>query len=519
MRSYKRLTLLLVFALTITLLCALCLIACNSTALSSLIPSQKATSFVCIDVNPSIELVLDQDDNVMSVSGANEDAKVLLFQEDGIVGAHVNVAIENIASLAVEYKYLNSDNCTVDVSVVSADEDKQSIVLQNAISHFEKGATKSDSSLTLKFESAVNLALSQELAKIKEQYPSQEAVQSLSVEDFRLIKRAVEADDSLSITNAVNAKKETLISKVQRMQSTAEAKYDELYSEQERKARLVYENAVNTLEGELYIAYFAGKTLDLSNATDMLENLAKTKSALSYATASAYLTSLQLYKAGYSQYYRNPDYHTLKSNFEDVANALGVEVNNLIDGVGASEQNGEIYFEQNSFNDFVNKLYRNATNETRIQIYNAFESAIDTVFVVAEVSDEEIGFSVQDVESTIKSMKDTFVDNLQSSPLGGVVNDIVESTIQECTPTVDYKNLKSIENAISFLSSIANVALENMALTSEDIAQIENAKASVQSSIENALTIYNSAKDAAQQNAIERLSAQKEKRKAVVASL
>lgn len=516
MRSYKRLTALLLFTLSITLLCAVCLIACNSASLSRLIPTQKATSFVCLDINPSIELVLDQDDVVMSVSGANEDAKVLLFQEDGIVGAHVNVAMENIASLAVEYKYLSNDNSTVDVSVVSTDADNQSRILKNVTSNFEKGATKSDDSLVLKFENAINLALSQELIEIKEQFSSQEGIESLTIEEYRLIKRAIEADDSLTPADALTAKKETLISKVQRMQSTAEAKYDELYSEQERKARLVYENAVNTLEGGLYIAYFAGKTLDLSNAGEIFENLSKTKSALAYATASAYLTSLQLYKAGYSQYYRNPNYHTSKTNLASVATSLGVEINSLIDEIGATEQKGEMYFEQNAFNDFVNKLYRNATTDAREQICTAFENAI---FSIVEVSDEEIGFSVQDVESTITAMKNTFVSEMENGSVGNIVNDIVESTIADCTPSVDYKDLESINNAISLLSAIADSALENMALTSEDVTQIEKAKASIQSSIETALDVYNKAKDTAQQNAISRLCEQKESRKTMLASL
>ncbi len=517
MRSYRKLTLLLIFALALTLLMAVCLIACNSTALSNL-TSQKATTFVCIDINPSIELVLDQDDTVMSVGGANNDAKVLLFQEDGIVGAHVNVAIENIASLAVEYKYISDDNHTIDISVVSADDSRQSQIFQSVTSHFEKGATTTDNTLSLQFENALNLALSQELQKIKEQFPSQEEVQTLSVADFRLIKRAIEADYSLSVTDAVLTKKENLIAKVQKMQSATESKYDVEYSEQIRGARLVYENAINAIDGGLYIAHFAKKTLDLANATSMFENLAKTKSALAYTTANAYLTALELYRAGYAQYYQNPDYSVSLLGAKSIADSLDVDVDWLIDSLDATTDKGFVRFEQRSFNDFMNKLYRNASQEERVNIESAFEKAVNNKFTVVTVSDENVGFSIKDVENTINAIKDDFMKELTAG-IGDVVEDIVNSVISDCTPSVDYSSATSIDNAISILSKIAQSALDNMALSDEDLSDIEDAKSAIQSTIENALQTYNTAKDTAQQNAISRLSEQKETRKSMLANL
>jgi hypothetical protein len=42
----------------------------------------KAESFVSIDVNPAISLVLDKDDKVLSVIAENEDAQVLVYEEN-----------------------------------------------------------------------------------------------------------------------------------------------------------------------------------------------------------------------------------------------------------------------------------------------------------------------------------------------------------------------------------------------------------------------------------------------------
>lgn len=102
------------------MLCAVILVACNSIYTSHPHTSepQRATSFVRIDVNPSVELVLDQNDVVMSAYGANRDGKVLLFEESGIVGAELDVALGNIASCAVRYGYVK-DDANVSVEVVS----------------------------------------------------------------------------------------------------------------------------------------------------------------------------------------------------------------------------------------------------------------------------------------------------------------------------------------------------------------------------------------------------------------
>ena len=122
MRKGKSVTISLAICLLITVFLAVSLCACNITTDSPQTPqAQKATSFVCIDVNPSIELVLDQNNVVMSATGANKDGKVLLFEENGIVDAELDVAVSNIASLALKYGYVE-DGSNVNVEVSSSTE-------------------------------------------------------------------------------------------------------------------------------------------------------------------------------------------------------------------------------------------------------------------------------------------------------------------------------------------------------------------------------------------------------------
>lgn len=76
----------------------------------------KAVSYVGIDVNPSVSLVLDKNDTVLSVLADNEDAQVLLYGEN-LVGMSADEAAKKIAELSVELGYLNENNRGVNITV------------------------------------------------------------------------------------------------------------------------------------------------------------------------------------------------------------------------------------------------------------------------------------------------------------------------------------------------------------------------------------------------------------------
>ena len=60
----------------------------------------EAQTFVSMDINPSVEFTLDKNNKVLSVHGANEDGQVLLYGEEGIVGADIEVATAKVLELA-----------------------------------------------------------------------------------------------------------------------------------------------------------------------------------------------------------------------------------------------------------------------------------------------------------------------------------------------------------------------------------------------------------------------------------
>lgn len=93
-------------------------------------PNQTANSIptarITIDVNPSIELVVDQNNLVLSVSGLNDDGKVVIFNEE-IKGLDLTKAIEKIIELETKLGYLVTTNVlhednTFTISIGTDDE-------------------------------------------------------------------------------------------------------------------------------------------------------------------------------------------------------------------------------------------------------------------------------------------------------------------------------------------------------------------------------------------------------------
>ncbi len=513
MKNAKRLTLLLVLCLTVTALCSVFFVACNSPD-NTKAAAPKATSYVGIDINPSIELVLDQYDCVMSVEGANEDAKVLLFQEDGIVGANVNVAIENISSLAVEYGYLTSDNRAVDVCVVSSSESKQEQVFATVASALEKGAKETNSALSVFVNNQVGLSLAKELEDLKSEFPDNESIQGLSVGAFRLIKSAMRENSDSSVESLSAKSTDELIFEVSRLQANSDLKYGDEYKDEIEKANLVYNSAVQTLEGGLYISHFATNTLgeyNKGNYQNALSSLEKTKNAIKYTVSNAHLLSLRFYKARFSQYFYNSSYTLSATDVATVSNALGVSEADFKNAVKAISDKNGFTVSKKDVTSYVDNLYRNSSGDAKVKIAAAYDLLQSDYLCTANEDVADKDFSIIDVKSSVDSVKSMLrgTELIILNPIGFNLDDVID----ECTPSVDYNSEASVNAAISALESKAEAAYDAMSLSDDDKEQIENAKAEIKTTLDNYLVAFNKAKDDAVKKATERISALKEERK------
>lgn len=91
-------------------------------------PQVKPKALVSVDVNPSIELVVDEDNKVISVTGKNDDGIMILYGEV-VIGKTLDEALELIISLENEAGFLLSGEVGVNKNniQISVNGDTQEI--------------------------------------------------------------------------------------------------------------------------------------------------------------------------------------------------------------------------------------------------------------------------------------------------------------------------------------------------------------------------------------------------------
>lgn len=102
--------------------------------------SQSATteviaSTVTIDINPSVELLLNEDDEIVEINPINEDAKALIENQEHFKGMNIDTAIRNLIQSAINQGYIMNDDNYILVNVVSENAEKKALVqekLENA---------------------------------------------------------------------------------------------------------------------------------------------------------------------------------------------------------------------------------------------------------------------------------------------------------------------------------------------------------------------------------------------------
>ena len=175
----------------------------------------KAVSYVGIDVNPSVSLVLDKNDTVLSVLADNEDAQVLLYGEN-LVGMSADEAAKKIAELSVELGYLNENNRGVNITVEGkADAEKLSSAVEGSFEAAAEG-------LDLRFTSEGTFSLNRELNAVKAEYSSDAAIQGLTVGKFKLIAEAQSVEGTLTFTAAADMDVSELLNLISQKAETIE---------------------------------------------------------------------------------------------------------------------------------------------------------------------------------------------------------------------------------------------------------------------------------------------------------
>lgn len=499
MRKRITQTICLALCLLTTVLSAVVLIACNSvyTNTPDTPEPQKATSFVCVDVNPSVELVLDQNNVVMSACGANTDGKALLFEEDGIVGADLDVAIGNVAALSVKYGYI-SDGANVSVEVTSTAENND--IFEKISAKFASAIKNANPSLTISISDSCDFVLQSELDALKSKNSDNLTIQNLDVATYRLVKRAQQ--NGVSVADSLSLPLDKLIAEANDFQSDLNQKFDDEYQLAINRAQYVFNNAKQTVENGVYARYFVQKLLDTATSNPFaIEVAGQALNAAKYAASSASKLSLEFYLACSDYFDQNPVYELTQEQLGNISCLLGTRAEDF--KTKYSTKNSTIRFTKTELDSFVNTVYRSDKN-ARADIQSAYGNTVKYLLQFAQEDETDLSVAKEATKSVATYIKSALSLADSVIPSLPFVKFDVDSILAACIPSdVDYESRKSVESAIERLEAQASQAKEQMKVTKEDEAAIRTmlAQSETVKAIDSARTALNEALDKAKSDA------------------
>lgn len=204
----KILNLALAFALIMST--AIGLVACGKKDDSSDNKS-NAVTYVNLDINPEIELIVDSDNKVVSVRAENDDGLILLFESTGIEGENIEKAVEKIITLAKNYGYIGENNNVIGTIISSSDESLENSIKNKINSTIS--STAKNLGLTIKTDAEGAYSLLKKFNEFKANHQNNQTIQNLNITKFKLAL-AVSENGEISLETAVTLDDEKLINMI-----------------------------------------------------------------------------------------------------------------------------------------------------------------------------------------------------------------------------------------------------------------------------------------------------------------
>lgn len=441
-----------------------CFVGCDNSK------EAVATTYVSMDINPSIRFVLDQNEKVISYSCENEDACILLYGE-AVIGLDISQAAQKIMDLAVEMGYLTQDNCGVQVVVASDKSKVESKILDKIQIAVEN--TDNKLSFDINYNKEGSFVLNYQLAKLKEKYPDNQDYQNLTAGKLRLVYSAMAVDYSLKMDDAVKMSSSQLIAIVDDAYSQLEEYSTKAFEEAKRAAEQVYQAAVSATQEAVYIAKYVEYKGIVEGGLAVAEY-----GGLSVASKSIDIMVKSLILA------ENIADKILQSEETTaIAEALGVNIDELKD------EQGNVTV--GSIEAYVDKVAKNTADNMTQDMRSKLNQAVESL--------EEYKLELQD-----KPLSQDVVAKIQSLLANIKINDIdfVDFTIED---------LKEIAVELDEKATAIKAKMD-ASLTQEQIEEIQTAQKQAVEKLDGALEQYNQAVDKAAQEAKAYLQSLKEAR-------
>lgn len=218
---------------------------------------------VTVDINPSIEIIVDEDDKVVSVTALNDEGNIIIVGET-IVGKTVEEAVNIIVSVATETGYLvkgevEASENEIKVSV-SGDEAAQTELYNKIKGEIENVVANYDLEALVVQKEALKLEALKELAKEADPSLTEEELAQMNEQQLLNVLKKVRLERaelySLELEKVYNQTKEYEIKLVEREETkkVIDALDGEYQKIKEEYASLVesFSNVVNSVEKAYY---------------------------------------------------------------------------------------------------------------------------------------------------------------------------------------------------------------------------------------------------------------------------
>lgn len=347
-------------ALLLLVLTVLMLTACNN--------EKKETQVLTLDVNPSIEFIVDENNKVVSVSATNEDAAYLLQKFSNFSGMTAEDAALKFLELSEEYGFVvegisNGEKISISVSGESAQKLYDSV--KNKIS-------SKASEIGLSIKDMVEIEKSKLESMVRECYQeySEDYIKNLSEEDLlNLLKTSREETKNL-ITND-----EKQAYYIERAQTAINAKLQAI-------EKYIKDNNLNTdisvvasLEA-LKAVYSSAVVPAFNLVEDQLETLYESASTGINAKLDEYVELKNEYLDKFEEYKNAlnenlPNVQELKAEMQ----SLKTQATNLQSALETARQNAK---------DVIKNLIQNQVSTTIAQINTQIDSLCNKISVNAQ---------------------------------------------------------------------------------------------------------------------------------------
>lgn len=488
----------------VSILLTLCLLLGITAALASCgqpdpAPTVSSAAYVTLDINPSIELTTDEDGKVVSVYAANEDASVLLYEEESLIGQSLEDAIDTIVALAIEYGYLDENNKVVGTAVICEDEtataDLSSLINTTIIN----GADKVGLSVTTTSEGAYSLL--RELEAFKDAHPDDDLIQALSAADFSLALSASQTDE-VTLEVAVTMERDELIELVTTSHKKVEAFVTDAYRMAKKEAAAIYDQAVGAAIDGVYTTYLLSHIME-------------------HTSTVVYGPVYQMYRASARTLNAVADAYSFATKI--VAQPLTAE---QIDAVCAALSLEDVWVLQDadgqvtltSVKAYANKLFKNSEKGQALEAIKAeLSAALTDIEADVRVSIEEA--YAPKIRAAVEELERIFSSDLTGSipMLDTTLLTDLEDTIEQMKAQLEDGTITADE--LRTWADLLNTKVDDvLTLIRADLSEEELTE--VDTMIENARASANAAKEAfegkladAEQEARDRVEQRKSERK------